>query len=314
MGRKAIDLTGQRFGKWTVVREIEERDKHGRAMWECRCDCDELRDVPGTLLSRGQSKSCGCVRKRDLIGQSFGNWTVVSETPHRTKDRGIIWKCQCTCGEIKDVASIYLINGDSTSCGCTYVIDLIGEKFGNWTVLERRPRNKHGGSMWYCKCDCGELREVIGDSLIHRNNRSCGCLNTGENHHFYNPDLTDEERLTNRYQLNGNNIVTWRTRIYTYDNYTCQGCGKHGGILNAHHLNSWNAFPEQRFDTANGITLCEDCHKEFHHFNGYGDNTLEEFRDHIADLVGEDYIEDIAQTLSERREHSLPETRQLVTH
>ena len=278
-----IDLTGQRFGMWVVVREIEERDKHGRVMWECRCDCDELRDVPGTLLSRGLSKSCGCVSKRDLTGQSFGNYTVISEVPQRTKNRGIIWKCQCTCGEIKDVASRYLISGESTSCGHKYNIDLTGVKFGNWTVLERRHRNKHGNAMWYCKCDCGELREVSGYSLRHRNNRSCGCLNRGENHHLYKPDLTEEERLTNRYQLSGNNMVIWRTNIYTRDSYTCQVCGDNkGGNLNAHHLNGWNAFPEQRFDLDNGVTLCTDCHKEFHSQYGYGDNTREQFDEYAA--------------------------------
>ena len=55
-----------------------------------------------------------------------------------------------------------------------------------------------------------------------------------------------------------------------------------GVNLNAHHLNGWNAFPEQRFDLDNGVTLCTDCHKDFHSQYGYGDNTREQFNEYAA--------------------------------
>lgn len=58
MGR-FIDLTGQRFGRWTVLRYA---GSHNGAFWECRCDCGTVRVVRGCSLRYGESKSCGCSR------------------------------------------------------------------------------------------------------------------------------------------------------------------------------------------------------------------------------------------------------------
>jgi len=38
-------------------------------------------------------------------------------------------------------------------------------------------------------------------------------------------------------------------------------CGKVGGCLNAHHIRNWENYPELRYDTDNGMTMCESCHK-----------------------------------------------------
>ena len=53
----------------------------------------------------------------------------------------------------------------------------------------------------------------------------------------------------------------WRTNVFQRDNYTCQECGKKGVKLNAHHINTFSNFPEDRLKLDNGITLCEECHK-----------------------------------------------------
>lgn len=59
---KCIDLTGQRFGRLTVVRRAEH--KQGRMfMWECVCDCGTKTIVRGTHLRQGRVKSCGCIRR-----------------------------------------------------------------------------------------------------------------------------------------------------------------------------------------------------------------------------------------------------------
>jgi hypothetical protein len=72
--REFIDLTGRRFGKWSVIelwgfRESLRRDAHGqivkskRALWSCLCDCGVLKKkVFSNHLVSGKSKSCGCAR------------------------------------------------------------------------------------------------------------------------------------------------------------------------------------------------------------------------------------------------------------
>lgn len=59
----------------------------------------------------------------------------------------------------------------------------------------------------------------------------------------------------------------WRIAVFERDNYTCQHCGARNGngykvTLNADHIKPFALFPESRFDTDNGQTLCLPCHKE----------------------------------------------------
>lgn len=56
----------------------------------------------------------------------------------------------------------------------------------------------------------------------------------------------------------------WRTEVFERDNYDCQKCGQHGGTLNAHHILGWARYEEARFKVSNGITLCWECHNNFH--------------------------------------------------
>ena len=54
---KLIDLTGERFGKLTVV---NLHHSNGVAYWLCKCDCGNESVVKGTSLRYGSTKSCGC--------------------------------------------------------------------------------------------------------------------------------------------------------------------------------------------------------------------------------------------------------------
>lgn len=55
-------------------------------------------------------------------------------------------------------------------------LDLKGQKFGRLTVLERAENTKANKSKWLCKCDCGNLRKVVGSNLKNGMTKSCGCL------------------------------------------------------------------------------------------------------------------------------------------
>ncbi len=58
--------------------------------------------------------------------------------------------------------------------------------------------------------------------------------------------------------------VAWRTSVFSRDDHTCQQCNLRGGKLNAHHIKSFNDYPELRYNIDNGITYCLECHKELH--------------------------------------------------
>lgn len=62
---KLIDLTGQRFGRLTVIKYLGN-DKHRRALWLCKCDCGADKTVCGCELRKGSTNSCGCLHREDL--------------------------------------------------------------------------------------------------------------------------------------------------------------------------------------------------------------------------------------------------------
>ena len=59
----AHDLTGQKFGRLTVIcRTPKGARKTRNAVWCCLCECGRYTDVIGSLLVKGVTKSCGCYR------------------------------------------------------------------------------------------------------------------------------------------------------------------------------------------------------------------------------------------------------------
>ncbi len=126
---RKIDLTGQRFGKLTVLRQAKN-NKKGRIVWECRCDCGSICDVSSDCLRRKNgTKSCGCtsierisklnkgkIMREDLTGKKFGRLTVV-EFSHKNRNR-VYWKCQCDCGNEVTIRADGLKTGHTNSCGC----------------------------------------------------------------------------------------------------------------------------------------------------------------------------------------------------
>lgn len=59
---KLIDLTGQKFGRLTVIEMSSERTPSGRVKWNCKCSCGNVSVVSSLGLRQGSSKSCGCLR------------------------------------------------------------------------------------------------------------------------------------------------------------------------------------------------------------------------------------------------------------
>ena len=92
-----IDLTGQRFGRLTVVSRAENyvsptgKSRHLR--WDCICDCGNKCTVYGDALKAGRTKSCGCLQKENLnIINKHGRiktnkYEIVGETVYVTVEK-----------------------------------------------------------------------------------------------------------------------------------------------------------------------------------------------------------------------------------
>jgi hypothetical protein len=55
------DLTGKKFGRWTVIKRVNSRNRE--TFWLCRCECGKEKEIWRMHLIRGKSKSCGCLAK-----------------------------------------------------------------------------------------------------------------------------------------------------------------------------------------------------------------------------------------------------------
>jgi hypothetical protein len=64
-----IDLTGQRFGRWTVL-SISGKNLVGQLYWDVLCDCGEHRTVAGHALRYRQTQSCGCLSRECIKTRS----------------------------------------------------------------------------------------------------------------------------------------------------------------------------------------------------------------------------------------------------
>lgn len=181
------DLTDMRFGKWTVLERSYDKSKSKGAKWLCKCDCGTKRIIFGKYLRNGKSKSCGCLHKREWIGERFGNLVIKS---FQKRKGGNIYHCLCDCGNVVDVigSSIYT----TKSCGCSRRSSHVGERYG-MLIINEMLYNMNGDNITYvsCSCDCGKAKHITSlASLRTGNTKSCGCV--------HNPDLTGKKfgRLT----------------------------------------------------------------------------------------------------------------------
>lgn len=63
---KRIDISGQKFGRLTVVKE-NGRARKKRVIWRCKCDCGNEVDVLSAELIAGDTRSCGCIRRESRV-------------------------------------------------------------------------------------------------------------------------------------------------------------------------------------------------------------------------------------------------------
>ena len=148
----------------------------------------ELHIAKGTLVKLLKENNLKIKGKPDeLIGKVFGKLTVV-ERLENSKDRRKVYKCKCECGNIIEVKSKYLRNGDTKSCGCykknfdSYqqknyenALKKVGEKYGRLTIIDVAMRDNKKAYDMVCRCDCGTICRKKYSQIVKGEIVSCGC-------------------------------------------------------------------------------------------------------------------------------------------
>lgn len=116
---KYIDLTGQRFGKLTVIEKADF--KHGNGVfWKCLCDCNNIKYAKTGQLRSGHVRSCGCLfrengtkdkkygtRIRNIrIGMMDRCYNEKSKNYHKYGGRGI-YVCEEWCDKKFGLINFY---------------------------------------------------------------------------------------------------------------------------------------------------------------------------------------------------------------
>ena len=116
------NIIGEKFNALTVLEEFSIRDSKGRSIKKlrCQCDCGNVIEVAKSNVTRGHTKSCGCLksssvkdsRTKDYTGKKFGLLTIIKELG------GNKVLCHCDCGNEKIITKSNIVKGTVKSCGC----------------------------------------------------------------------------------------------------------------------------------------------------------------------------------------------------
>lgn len=87
----AKDLTGKRFGRLLVTKRAP--NAKGNIYWVCRCDCGNSTVSYGGDLTRGKSKSCGCL-SRELSRARILHGEGSQRTPEYRTWQGMNDRCR----------------------------------------------------------------------------------------------------------------------------------------------------------------------------------------------------------------------------
>lgn len=117
-----LDLTGNIFGRLTVLGDVRKRTKNGKVLWHCLCECGTVTFVRGDHLLNGKISSCGCLneekkheRFKDLSNTETDNFKIIDRA--YSKNQRVYWNCICkNCGNHVELQSNQIDR--YSSCGC----------------------------------------------------------------------------------------------------------------------------------------------------------------------------------------------------
>lgn len=118
-----------------------------------------------------------------------------------------------------------MIHGKSLSCGCGGNIFYKGKQYGRLTCISdifyKKDKNGNKRKVVTTICECGNIKDVMIQSLESGLTTSCGCYNKEilsthckENHPKYNPNLTDDERNANNSRMSNKGYQTFRRKSF----------------------------------------------------------------------------------------------------
>ena len=130
-------------------------------------------------------------------------------------------------------------------------IEMVGKRFGRWTVLAEADKNKSGHYMWLCRCDCGTETAVNGSNLRRGLSSNCGCKRI----EIATKLLTERNRTHGMTKTRLYN--TYRAILKRCNNPRCAAYRYYGGRGITNHFESFEIFADWSFSNgySEGLTI-----------------------------------------------------------
>ena len=261
MGR-AIDLTGKEFGRLTVI-EKRGSDKHGNAMWLCKCECGNEVIVRSSNLRNGNTVSCGCYN-RDKIKEQWKDEEFRKKQNEKVKETfKELWKDEAfrnmQSNKLSERNKEKWKDEEYRNMQSNKMREMVKELWkdeemkwkmhykGGITPISEYLRHLPIVKQWLddCKKQANYTCELTG--------KVGGELNT---HHLkaFNTIILEAHELNN---IEIHEII---------GEYTQEELHKLEEYVVSYHQ-----------DNSNAVVLCKEMHDLFHKMYGYGNNTKEQY-------------------------------------
>ena len=225
-------LVGQRYGRLVVLERVDN-NRFGHVCYNCKCDCGNETIVDAANLRNGNTTSCGCYKKEvtqenntiDLLGQRFGKLLVLEKTEIRNNG-SVYWKCQCDCGNVKNINGSNLRQGYTRSCGCK-TMSLGEEKIIN--ILKENEIPFIYDNSYFNDVDVGKGWNGRFDFVLYPNTPNIRLIEFDGEQHFKEWTLGNEtllqrkarDEIKNQY-AKSHNIPLVRIPYWERDNITLE--------------------------------------------------------------------------------------------
>lgn len=159
-----IDLKGVKVGS-VIVQEYA-----GKSLWKCKCKCGKEINVKTfnltEALKNGKNYACTeCsieLRRNELTGKTINAWHILEYVGNG------VYKCQCKCGDIHEIAGKTIKMGLSKSCrkcGCEKMIETRIEKYGDTATNVKVQRTIE---QLNAVANKENLKEFIGENYSYK--------------------------------------------------------------------------------------------------------------------------------------------------
>lgn len=239
------DLTGQKFGKLTVINRAKNKiDSSGRArtMWNCHCDCGKDHVASTDYLKQRKVPSCGCEATKNKIeknrvnniGEKYGRLTIMDIVWDQKPSKAI---CKCDCGNDFIGIKTDIVSGHTKSCGCLQSENTSAANTKDWAgqvsdfgveFLFQDSMNNKGQWLWRCRCGvCGNEFVELPARINNGHVTSCGCRiqSSGEE---YIKNILEDMHITFEKQYTFNDC---KNKYPLRFDFAIFNCGELAGLI-----------------------------------------------------------------------------------